>query len=45
MHARIPGSQLRIIEDASHLCFAERPAEFAEILNSFLDLTDRGSPS
>ena len=31
MHQRIRGSQLRIIEDASHLCFAEQPAEFAEI--------------
>jgi pimeloyl-ACP methyl ester carboxylesterase len=28
MHQRIPGSELRIIEDASHLCFAEQPAEF-----------------
>jgi len=45
MHRRIPGSQLHTIEDASHLCFAERPAEFAKILNSFFDLTDRGSPS
>jgi proline iminopeptidase len=43
MHRRIRGSQLRIIEDASHLCFAEQPAEFAEIVNSFFDLTDRGS--
>ena len=36
MHQRIRGSQLRIIEDASHLCFAEQPAEFARIANSFL---------
>ena len=36
MHRRIRGSQLRIIEDASHLCFAAQPAEFAEIVNSFL---------
>jgi pimeloyl-ACP methyl ester carboxylesterase len=36
MHQRIRGSQPRIIEDASHLCFAEQPAEFAEIVNSFL---------
>jgi pimeloyl-ACP methyl ester carboxylesterase len=43
MHQRIRGSQLRIIEDASHLCFAEQPAEFATIVNSFFDLTDRGS--
>jgi len=43
MHQHIRGSQLRIIEDASHLCFAEQPAEFARIVNSFFDLTDRGS--
>jgi pimeloyl-ACP methyl ester carboxylesterase len=43
MHLRIRGSQLRIIEDASHLCFAEQPAEFATTLNAFFDLTDRGS--
>jgi pimeloyl-ACP methyl ester carboxylesterase len=36
MHRRICGSQLRIVEDASHLCFAEQPAEFAEIVDSFL---------
>jgi pimeloyl-ACP methyl ester carboxylesterase len=45
MHARIPGSQLHVIEDASHLCFAEKPAEFATTANSLLDLTERGSPS
>ena len=43
MHHRIPGSRLAIIEDASHLCFAEQPAEFATTVNSFFDLTDRGS--
>src|SRR5580692_3691269 len=43
IHRRIRGSQLRIIEDASHLCFAEQPAEFATTVNSFFDLTDRGS--
>lgn len=36
MHRRIPGSQLAIIEDASHLCFAEQPAEFTALINSFL---------
>jgi proline-specific peptidase len=40
MHRRIPGSQLAIIEDASHLCFAEQPDEFTSLLNSFLDRTD-----
>ncbi len=43
MHQRIPGSQLRTIEDASHLCFAEQPAEFTALANDFLDRTDRGS--
>jgi proline-specific peptidase len=43
MHQRIPGSQLRTIEDASHLCFAEQPAEFTALANDFLDGTDRGS--
>jgi len=36
MRRRIRGSQLAIIEEASHLCFAEQPAEFMRILNSFL---------
>jgi proline-specific peptidase len=43
MHERIAGSQLTIIEDASHLCFAEQPEEFNTIIDSFLDRTDRGS--
>jgi pimeloyl-ACP methyl ester carboxylesterase len=30
------GSQLVIIEDASHLCFAERPEEFNTVINSFM---------
>jgi len=37
MHRRIAGSRLEIIEDASHLCFAERPGEFNDLVNSFLD--------
>jgi proline-specific peptidase len=40
MHRRIPGSQLAIIEDASHLCFAEKPAEFTALVNAFLDRAD-----
>ena len=34
MRRGIRCSQLRIIEDASHLCFAEQPGEFAETVNS-----------
>lgn len=37
MHARIPGSRLAIIEDASHLCFAEQPGTFNDLVNAFLD--------
>jgi pimeloyl-ACP methyl ester carboxylesterase len=43
MHRRIPGSQLAIIEDASHLCFAEQPAEFTALVNDFFDRTGPGS--
>jgi proline iminopeptidase len=37
MYRRIPGSRLAIIENASHLCFAEQPAEFTKIINDFFD--------
>jgi pimeloyl-ACP methyl ester carboxylesterase len=43
MARRIAGLQLAIIEDASHLCFAEPPAEFDGIVNTFFSRTDRGS--
>ncbi len=43
MHKRIAGSQLKTIEDASHLCFAEQPGEFSKTINSFFDRTDLGS--
>jgi pimeloyl-ACP methyl ester carboxylesterase len=36
MHRRIAGPELAIIEDASHLCFAEQPEEFTSLVNSFL---------
>jgi proline-specific peptidase len=36
MHGRIEGSRLAIIEDASHLCFAEQPEVFNELANGFL---------
>jgi proline-specific peptidase len=42
MHRRIGGSRLAIIEDASHLCFAERPQEFNDLVNSFLDGREAG---
>ena len=40
MHARIAGSELVTIEDASHLCFAEQPAEFNQVINRFFDRTE-----
>ena len=40
MHERIPGSQLAVIEDASHLCFTEQPEVFTSLLNTFLDRQD-----
>jgi proline-specific peptidase len=43
IHRRIAGSQLEIIEDASHLCFAEHPAQFAALINAFFARTDVGS--
>jgi proline iminopeptidase len=42
MHRRIDGSRLVIIENASHLCFAEQPEEFTGLVNSFLDSRDAG---
>ena len=44
MHARIPGSQLAIIEDASHLCFTEQPEVFTSLVNTFLDRHDGARP-
>ena len=43
MHRRMPGSQLAIIEDASHLGFAEQPAEFTALVHDFFDRTGTGS--
>ena len=37
MATRISGSQLEILEDASHLFFAEQPEVFADLVNAFLD--------
>ncbi|HCO02181.1 MAG TPA: proline iminopeptidase [Actinobacteria bacterium] len=36
IHARIPGSELTIFEDASHLCFYERREVFMARMNAFL---------
>ena len=36
------GTPLAVIEDASHLCFAEQPEEFTGMVNGFLDRVDAG---
>lgn len=43
IHERIPGSELRIIEDASHLCFYERRGEFMATVNGFLERVESGA--
>jgi proline iminopeptidase len=43
MRLRVKGAELAIIEDASHLCFAEQPAAFAMAVNGFLDRVEAGS--
>jgi pimeloyl-ACP methyl ester carboxylesterase len=40
MHQRISGSTLVTIEDASHLCFAEQPEQFNQVINTFMDRTN-----
>ncbi len=40
---RIAGLQPVVIEDASHPCFAGKPAKFNQVMNSFLDRTDPGA--
>ncbi|WP_273847309.1 proline iminopeptidase-family hydrolase [Rubrobacter calidifluminis] len=41
MHRRIPDSELVIIEDASHLCFAEQRGEYMRIANDFLERIEK----
>ena len=42
MHRRIAGSRHEVIEDASHLCFAEQTDTFAAIMNGFLASAEQG---
>ena len=37
VHERIPGSELRVIPDAAHLCFAERTDVYIPLVEDFLD--------
>ena len=41
MHRRIRESELAIIEDASHLCFAEQRDEYMAVVNDFLERVER----
>ena len=43
MHERIPGSELTIFPDASHLCFWERREDFMGTVNEFLDRVEGGA--
>jgi proline iminopeptidase len=40
IHARVPGSRLEVIPDASHLCFAEQPDIWLPLVDSFLAAHD-----
>ncbi len=42
-HRNMPGSQLAVIENASHLAFAERPVEYTRVLRRFLRQAEMGS--
>jgi proline-specific peptidase len=42
MHRRIPNSELAIVEDASHMCFAEQTEEFNKTVNAFFSRTESG---
>ena len=41
MSRRIVNSELAIIEDASHLCFAEQRSRFMKVINDFLDRAEQ----
>jgi proline iminopeptidase len=43
-HRNMPGSQLAVIEDASHLCWAEQPAAFNRVLRDFLRRSEARAP-
>jgi len=42
MHRRIPGSQLVIFEQSSHLAFVEEREAYVAAVNAFLDRVERG---
>jgi proline-specific peptidase len=41
MQARIPGSELVILEESSHLSFAEERDRFLDVMNGFLERVER----
>jgi 3-oxoadipate enol-lactonase len=42
LHEHIAGSELVVLDDASHLCNVEQPARFNEVALEFLSREDRG---
>ena len=42
LHEHIPGSELVVLDDASHLCNIEQPARFNDVVLEFLAGEDRG---
>jgi proline-specific peptidase len=42
IHTAIPGSELRIFEDASHLCFYEQREDFMATANEFMERVEAG---
>ena len=45
IHARIAGSELRILPDASHFCFYEQREEFMRTMNDWLGRAEAGAPA
>jgi len=43
MHRRIPGSEIQIFPDASHLCFWEQRGDFMATVNRFLDRVEKAA--
>jgi proline-specific peptidase len=43
MYRRMPGSELAIFEESSHLAFIEEREAYMRTMNKFLDRVERGS--
>jgi len=44
LHEGIPGSRWTVLEHSAHLTFMEEPDRYREVLTSFLDNVDTGTP-